>query len=270
MAYTNSKLVSKTKISPNKNVNRTHKIDTITIHCYVGQVTIDRALDGFANPSRQASCNYVIGYDGKIGLCVEEKDRSWCSGGKDKNGNPIKVNGISGSENDQRAVTIEVASDTKAPYAVTKEAYDSLIKLVADICKRNGIKQLLWKGDKSLVGKVDKQNMTVHRWFANKSCPGDYLYGKHGDIATKVNAILNPPKKEEPKKETPKVTVSYFPTYKGKSVSIVDGLKSVKATTTFAYRTKIAKANGIKLYVGTAKQNKTMLDLLKKGKLIKP
>ena len=171
----NSSLVTYTRISPNKNAPRNHKIDTITIHCIVGQWTAKQACDFFANSSRQASCNYAVGKDGSIGLCVEEKDRSWCS---------------SSSSNDNRAVTIEVASDTSHPYAVTDAAYNALIKLVADICKRNGIKKLLWKGDKNLIGQVDKQNMTVHRWFANKSCPGDYLYSRHGDIANKVNALL--------------------------------------------------------------------------------
>lgn len=184
----NSPLATYTRISPNKTSPRKRAIDTITIHVYVGQVTAKRGCDNFATATN--SCNYVVGYDGSIGLCVEEKDRSWCSGGKDKYGNPIRVNGISGADNDHRAVTIEVASETKHPYKVTDAAYKSLVKLVADICKRNGIKELKWKGDKSLVGKIDKQNMTVHRWFANKACPGDYLYNLHGQIAKEVNAIL--------------------------------------------------------------------------------
>lgn len=183
--------LAKVKIlSPNHSGQRNHEIDTITIHCYVGQITAERGCNGFAKPSRKASCNYVIGYDGKIGLCVEEKNRSWCSGGKDKNGNPIRVNGISGEDNDHRAITIEVASDTTEPYAVTDEAYAALIDLVTDICKRNGIEELRWKADKSLVGQVDKQNMTVHRWFANKSCPGTYLFDRHSRIAAEVNARL--------------------------------------------------------------------------------
>ena len=73
---------------------------------------------------------------------------------------------------------------------MTDAAYAALIELVADICKRNGINKLLWKADKSLIGQVDKQNMTVHRWFANKACPGDYLYQRHGAIAEAVNAKL--------------------------------------------------------------------------------
>lgn len=174
----NSSLVSYTKISPNKTSPRKNKIDTITIHCVVGQLSVETIGNVFASTSRQASSNYGIGSDGRVGMYAEEKDRSWCS---------------SSSANDNRAITIEVASDTTHPYAVTAKAYESLIKLCADICKRNNIKELKWKGDKSLIGQVDKQNMTVHRWFANKSCPGDYLYNLHGDIANKVNKILNPP-----------------------------------------------------------------------------
>lgn len=193
MGFTNSSLATVKMISPNRTPNRNHVIDTITIHCYVGQITAERGLKGFASESREASCNYVIGHDGVIGLCVEEKDRSWCSGGYRKvNGVnvPIRVNGISGKSNDYQAVTIEVASDSKHPYAITEKAMAALIELCADICRRNGIKKLLWKGDKNLAGKVDQQNLTVHRWFANKACPGDYIYDRLGDIAAKVNAKL--------------------------------------------------------------------------------
>lgn len=171
----NSPLVSYTRISPNKTSPRNHVIDTITIHCVVGQCSVETLGAIFAPSSRQASSNYGIGSDGRIGMYVEEKDRSWCS---------------SSSSNDNRAVTIEVASDTTAPYAVNSKAYAALLDLVTDICKRNGIKELKWKGDKSLIGQVDKQNMTVHRWFANKSCPGDYLYNRHAAIAAEVNKRL--------------------------------------------------------------------------------
>lgn len=176
MGFTNSPLVNYTRISPNRTKNRNHAIDTITIHCVVGQCSVETLGNVFAPTSRQASSNYGVGTDGRIGMYVEEKDRSWCS---------------SSASNDHRAVTIEVASNTYAPYAVNDKAYASLINLVADICKRNGIKELKWKADKSLIGQVDKQNMTVHRWFASTSCPGDYLYNRMGDIASKVNAKLN-------------------------------------------------------------------------------
>ena len=175
MGFTNSSLATYKKISPNKTRNRTHEIDTITIHCIVGQWTAKQGCDYFAKSSSKASCNYVVGKDGSIGLCVEEKDRSWCS---------------SNASNDHRAITIEVASDTSHPYAVTDKAMEALIKLCADVCKRNGIKELKWKADKSLIGKVNLQNMTVHRWFKAKACPGEYLYSRHGYIANEVNKLL--------------------------------------------------------------------------------
>lgn len=185
----NSPLVSYTKISPNRTSPRNRKIDTITIHCVVGQTSVETLGNVFAPASRKASSNYGVGYDGRIGMYVEEKDRSWCS---------------SSASNDHRAITIEVASDTTHPYAVTDKAYAALIELLVDICKRNGIKELKWKGDKSLIGQVDKQNMTVHRWFANKSCPGDYLYERHGEIARLVNEklrVITPSPAPSPVKE---------------------------------------------------------------------
>ena len=175
----NSPLVTYTNLTSNKNSPRNHAIDTITIHCYVGQVTAKEGCDYFATTTRQVSSNYVIGKDGSIGLSVEEKDRSWCS---------------SNSSNDHRAITIEVASDTKDPYKITDSAYKALIDLLVDICQRNEkLKSgLRWKGDESLVGIINEQNMTVHRWFATKSCPGDYLYNLHSQIAKEVNERLNP------------------------------------------------------------------------------
>ena len=205
MGFSNSPLATVTMISPNRTPNRNHSIDTITIHCFVGQVTAKRGCEVFQPSSKGASCNYVVGYDGSIGLCVEEKDRSWCTGGYDKNGNPIRVNGVSGKSNDYQAVTIEVASDTKHPYAITEKAMAALIELCTDICRRNGIKKLLWSGDKNLVGNPAKQNLTVHRWFANKACPGDYIYQRLGDIAAKVNAKLGvtPPAETKPVSTVP-------------------------------------------------------------------
>ena len=175
MNFTNSSLARHTNLSPNSTNPRIHQIDTITIHCVVGQLSVEGIGEIFKPSSRQASSNYGIGYDGKIGLYAEEKNRSWCT---------------SSECNDHRAVTIEVASETTDPYGVNDKAYHSLIELVTDICKRNNIKELKWQGDKSLIGEVHEQNMTVHRWFAAKACPGDYLYNLHGDIASKVNAKL--------------------------------------------------------------------------------
>ena len=176
MAYTNSKLVNYTRISPNRSVNRNHKIDTVSIHCVVGQCSVEILGSIFASTSKEASSNYGIGYDGRIGMYVEEKDRSWCT---------------SSASNDNRAITIEVASDTYHPYRVNDAAYKSLIKLLVDICKRNGIKKLVWSTNKSeRINHLNGCNMTVHRDYANKSCPGDYLYNLHGQIAKEVNAQL--------------------------------------------------------------------------------
>lgn len=173
----NSSLVNYKKISPNRTISRNHEIDTISIHCMAGDLSIEDCGDLFADPARKASSNYGIGSDGRIGLYVEETDRSYCS---------------SNSANDHRAVTIEVANDGGADtgWHISDAAYRSLINLCADICRRNGIKELKWKADKSLIGQVDKQNMTVHRWFAAKACPGDYLYNLHGTIASEVNSLL--------------------------------------------------------------------------------
>ena len=172
----NSPLVSYTKISPNKSSPRNHKIDTVTIHCVVGQCSVETLGNVFAPTSRQASSNYGIGYDGRIGMYVEEKDRSWCS---------------SNAANDNRAITIEVASDTKEPYAVNAKAYAALIDLLVDICTRNGIKELVWSTNKAdRVNHKNGCNMTVHRDYANKSCPGTYLYERHAQIASEVNKRL--------------------------------------------------------------------------------
>lgn len=176
MAYTNSPLVDYTRISPNRTPNRTHAIDTITIHCVVGQCSVETLGAIFAPSTRQASSNYGIGYDGRIGMYVEEKDRSWCS---------------SSASNDHRAITIEVASDTYHPYAVNDKAYAALLNLVTDICRRNGIKKLVWSTNKNeRMNHLNGCNMTVHRDYANKSCPGDYLYNRHGKIAAEVNKRL--------------------------------------------------------------------------------
>ena len=180
MAYTNSSLVSYTKLSPNHSGHRTHSIDRITPHCVVGQCSVETLGNIFTPTSRQASCNDGIGPDGRVGMYVEEKNRSWCS---------------SSNANDQRAVTIECASDTKHPYTMNSTVYATLIKLCVDICKRNGKKKLLWfaNKDKTLnyAPKSDEMVLTVHRWFANKSCPGDWLYARLGDLAAKVTAELS-------------------------------------------------------------------------------
>ena len=179
MAYTNSSLVSYTKLSPNHSGQRTHSIDRITPHCVVGQCSVETLGNIFLPTSRQASSNYGIGVDGRVGMYVEEKNRSWCS---------------SSSANDQRAVTIECASDTTEPYAFKDVVYNRLVELCTDICKRNGKTKLLWLGDKTktlnYAPASDEMVLTVHRWFANKSCPGNWMYARMGDLASKVTAAL--------------------------------------------------------------------------------
>lgn len=172
----NSPLATYTNISKNKTSPRNHAIDTITIHCIVGQWTAKQGCDYFATTDRECSANYVVGKDGSIGLSVDEADRSWCS---------------SSRENDNRAITIEVASDTTDPYAVTAEAYAALLDLVTDICQRNGIEKLVWSTNKTdRVNHANGCNMTVHRDYAAKACPGAYLYERHGAIAEEVNKRL--------------------------------------------------------------------------------
>ena len=190
MVYTNSKMVVCTKLSPNHSGQRTHSIDRISPHCVVGQVTAESLGNIFSKSSYRASSNYGIDKDGRVGLYVEEKNRSWCT---------------SSNANDQRAVTIECASDTKSPYRMNDAVYETLIKLCADICRRNGKKKLIWFGDKNkslnYAPKSDEMVITVHRWFANKSCPGDWLYSRLGDLAKKVTEELGG---EEDDKETDK------------------------------------------------------------------
>lgn len=175
----NSPLVNYTKISPNRSSPRNMPVDRITPHCVVGQCSVETLGNIFAPTSRQASSNYGIGVDGRYGMYCEEKDRSWCS---------------SSSANDNRAITIECASDTKHPYAMNTKVYNALIDLCVDICKRYGKTKLLWLMDKEKTlaykPKSDEMILTVHRWFANKSCPGDWLYNRLGELATTVTQRL--------------------------------------------------------------------------------
>ena len=229
----NSPLVVYTKLSPNHSGQRTHGIDRITPHCVVGQLSCERICDCFP-AGREASCNYGIGTDGRISLCVEEKNRSWCS---------------SSNANDQRAVTIECSSDKTAPYAMTDAVYAALIDLCTDICKRNGKKKLLWFGDKnktlSYEPKADEMIITVHRWFANKSCPGDWLYNRLGDLAAKVTSRLG----EAAPQPSPSGTLYRVQTGAYKNKANADSqLAKVKAA---GFDTYMVKAGGLyKIQVG--------------------
>lgn len=179
MTFTNSPLVVYTKLSPNHSGRRIHSIDRITPHCVVGQCTVESLGEHFARKAREASSNYGIGWDGLIALYVEEQNRSWCS---------------SSEENDQRAITIECASKATHPFEMNSKVYASLIDLCTDICRRYGKKRLLWIEDMeqnlAYEPKEDEMVITVHRWFANKSCPGDWLYQRLGDLASRVTTRL--------------------------------------------------------------------------------
>lgn len=172
----NSPLVSYTRISPNKSKGRVHSthnpkgvIDKITIHHVAGKISLETLGAIFAPSSRQASSNYGVGNDGKVGMYCEEKDRSWCT---------------SSAANDYRAITIEVVnSATGGTWPVSDKALQGTIDLCVDICKRNNIKKLNYTGDKT-------GNLTMHKWFANTNCPGPYLESKFPYIAAEVNKRL--------------------------------------------------------------------------------
>lgn len=174
----NSSLVDITMLSPNHSGKRTHAVDRITPHCVVGQLTAEGIGKCFP-AGRQASCNYGIGTEGKVCLIVDETNRSWCS---------------SSNANDQRAITIECASDRTEPYAFNDKVYNKLIDLCTDICKRYGKNTLLWIADKDKAlnynPKSNEMLLTVHRWFANKSCPGNWMFARMGDLAEKVTKRL--------------------------------------------------------------------------------
>lgn len=183
----NSRLPTYVRLSPNVTKPRQGTIKGVAIHCTAGGKDLPASnfadLPRFVIPDKKlgASCHYVVGGDGSIAQVCGEENRAWCTSNKI----------------DHQLVTIEVASDYVAPYLVNAVAIQSLVKLLADICQRNGISKLLWKGDKSLMGHWDKQNMVVHRWTANKACPGDFLYNLHPKIASAVNEILEGKEEEE-------------------------------------------------------------------------
>lgn len=247
LKLSNSKLISYTKISPNRTSPRNHKIDTVTIHCVVGQCSVETLGNIFAPTSRQASCNYGIGADGRIGMYCEEKDRSWCS---------------SNAANDNRAITIEVASDTKHPYAVNAKAYAALIDLLVDICKRNGIPRLVWSTSKAdRVNHKNGCNMTVHRDYANKSCPGEYLYSRHAQIASEVNKRLGSTNtRPQPEKVLYRVQTGAFRNKAGAEAL----LQQVKAK---GFDTYMVKVNGLyKVQVGAFAQKSNAIAMAAKLK----
>lgn len=189
MSY--SPLVSYYVKSPNYDPRGSHTVKGFAIHCFPGQITVKRGVDAFSYP-RDASANYVVGYDGKIGCAVDDENRSWCTS----------------TDLDYDLITIEMATDSTHPYAVNDQAYEGLIKLLVDCCQRHGIKRLAWAGDPVYAQKKylseSYQNMVAHRWFAAKACPGDWIYNREGQIAEEVNKRLGNPQPDPPQPDPPK------------------------------------------------------------------
>lgn len=172
MGFTNSSLVSYTRISPNRNSPRNQPITKITIHHMAGVMSVEGFGNIVANPAREMSANYAIGNDGRIGLFCEEKDRSWCS---------------SSAWNDNRAITIEVSNSAygdASGWPISNAAFNSLIKLCVDICKRNGIKKLEFTGDRN-------GSLTYHYMYWATCCPGPWIKAHTQEICNRVNAQLN-------------------------------------------------------------------------------
>lgn len=157
----NSPLVTFTLLSPNHSGKRTQPIWILTIHCVVGHASLQSLGNVFLPTSRRASSNYGIDDDGNVGMYCEEANRSWCTGSQ---------------WNDQRAVTVEVASDVTAPWAFTQSAYDGAIRLAVDVCQRNGKKRLLYLGSLDATMAYENERnptdmvLTAHRWFQATAC----------------------------------------------------------------------------------------------------
>lgn len=206
----NSSLVVYTKLSPNCNKPRNKPITHIVVHHMAANGSIEALGNLFAQRSRQASSNYGIGSDGRIGMYVEECNRSWCS---------------SSGEIDHKAITIEVANDGGSPnWHVSDKAFESLVALCTDICKRNGIAELKYTGDKS-------GNLHMHKWYAATGCPGPYLGSKFPELARRVNENLKV-------KPTPKPTPAPKSDFLGPKGYLCRGDKgdNVKKLCDFMYR----------------------------------
>lgn len=144
-------------------------IKKITWHHMAGNLSIETCGGLWQKKGRNASSNYGIGTDGRIGGYVDEENRSWCS---------------SSASNDNQAITIEIANCGGAPdWPVSDAAVESAINLTVDICKRYGIKKLVWTGDAN-------GTFTWHCMFTSTACPGPYLKGKTEWAVNQINQRL--------------------------------------------------------------------------------
>ena len=138
------------------------KIEQICLHHMAGRLTAEQCGKIFQKVGRYGSSHYGIGYDGRIGQYVDESDTAWTNSNWDSN---------------CKSVTIET-SDNDNSWYVNDTTLNSLIKLVADIAKRNNLGTL-----------VPGKNLTWHSMFTSTTCPGDYLRSKMQYIADEANKI---------------------------------------------------------------------------------
>lgn len=166
----NSPLTEYVYLSPNADFPRGEEISRLTVHHMAEDLSLEELGAVFVQRDRQTSANYGIDSEGRVALYVEEGNRAWSSGSRD---------------NDDRAVTIEVANDEiGGDWHVSDRAYEALVDLCTDICRRSGIQELCFTGDES-------GNLTLHRMFSSKTeCPGPYLESRMEELAAEVNRRL--------------------------------------------------------------------------------
>ena len=166
---------------------RTHKVQAFVIHHMAAVWTGKRCAEYFRDtPSRQASANYCIGYDGDVALNVEEGNRAWTS---------------SSNWADQRAITYELSNSKSGhPWEVSDKTINKAIIMLAEQHKRYGLKEASYTGD-------TKGTLWRHDWFASTNCPGPYLGGKLSYMADEINKILRGEDKVSTPNKKP-VTVS--------------------------------------------------------------
>ena len=167
-----SSLISQTVLADSSNYTKGrngYKICKFTPHHMAGKLTGAQCARLFQASSRNASANYCIGYDGEIVGNVDENNRAWTS---------------SNRTNDFQAITVEVANSTLGPnWEISEKAWDALIKLGVDVCKRHGFRME--------YNSQPSGSLTRHNMFANTNCPGPYLQGRFNELAKAINDKLD-------------------------------------------------------------------------------
>lgn len=163
----NSKLATSHYWTKNYSSRGGEKITKIIIHHMAGNLDAKGCYNVWK--TREASAHYCISKSGQIGQCVDEKYRAWSAANRYW---------------DSRAVAIECANSTGSPsWKVSDATIKSLIKLVADIAKRNGIKKITYTGNTN-------GTLLMHKWFVSTNCPGPYLQKQFSYIAKEANKLL--------------------------------------------------------------------------------